>query len=51
MMIYQEKIAPPLAPQNHDDQRKLRMKIAANEEKWVEDFINRLADMIRGMKH
>jgi hypothetical protein len=51
MIMYQEKIAPPLAPLNDNEQRKLRMEIAASEDRWVEDFINRLAGVIRDMKH
>lgn len=51
MMIYQEKIAPPLAPPNRDEQRKLQMEIAASEHRWVEEFINRLAGVIRDLKH
>ena len=49
MIIYQEKIAPPLAPLNRDEQRKLEM--AASEDRWVEDFINRLAGGIRDIRH
>lgn len=51
MMVYQEKIAPPLAPLNSDEQRKLQMEMAASEDRWVEEFINRLAGVIRDMKH
>ena len=51
MMTYQEKIAPPLAPLNDNEQRKLRMEAAASEDRWVENFINRLAGVIRDLKH
>jgi hypothetical protein len=51
MMIYQEKIAPPLAPLTRDEQRKLQMEMAASEDRWVEDFINRLAGVIRDIRH
>ncbi len=50
MMIYQESIAPPLAPLSDGEQRKLRMAAAASEDLWVEDFINRLAGFVRDMK-
>ena len=49
MMIYQEKIAPPLAPLN-DDERKLRAELTASEDRWVNDFIARLAGVIRDIK-
>jgi hypothetical protein len=51
MIIYQENIAPPLAPLNRDEQKKLQMERAASEDHWVEDFINRLAGVIRDIKH
>lgn len=51
MIIYQEKIAPPLAPLNDGERRKLRMQAMASEDRWVEDFINRLAGAVRDMKH
>jgi hypothetical protein len=50
-MIYQEKIAPPLVPLNHDEQRKSRMEAMASEDRWVEDFINRLAGVVRDIRH
>jgi hypothetical protein len=50
MMVYQENIAPPPAPQNDDKQKKVRMEALASEDRWVEDFINRLAGVIRNIK-
>jgi hypothetical protein len=50
MMIYQEKIPPPLAPLNDDAQKKLRMEAIASEDRWVENFIDRLAGLIRDIK-
>jgi hypothetical protein len=51
MIIYQEKIAPPLAPLNRDEQKKLQIDKAASEDRWVEDFINRLAGVVRDIRH
>jgi hypothetical protein len=51
MMMYQVKIAPPLSPLNDDEQKKLRMETIASEDLWVEDFIGRLAGVIRDTKH
>jgi hypothetical protein len=51
MIIYHEKIAPPLAPLNDDEQEKVRMKAIASEDRWVENFIDRLAGVIRDIKH
>lgn len=51
MIISQEKIAPPLAPLNDDEQRELRVELTASEDRWVEDFINRLAGVVRDLKH
>ena len=50
MIIYQEKIAPPLAPLNDDEQKKLRIEAMASEDRWVENFIGRLAGVIRDIK-
>jgi hypothetical protein len=43
MMIYQEKIAPPLAPLSEEEQMKLITDSIASEDRWVKDFIERLA--------
>ena len=51
MMIYQEKIAPPLAPLSEEEQMKLITDSIASEDRWVEDFIARLAGVIRDVKH
>lgn len=51
MMIYQEKIAPPIVPLNDNEQREAQKQITASEDHWVEDFINRLAGVIRDIKH
>jgi hypothetical protein len=50
MIIYQEKIAPPLAPLNDDEQKKLRIEAMASEDRWVENFVDRLAGVIRDIK-
>jgi len=51
MMVYQEKIAPPLAPLSDDEQWKLKMTAIASEDLWVKNFIERLAGAVRDLKH
>jgi hypothetical protein len=51
MMIYQEKIAPPLPPLSDDQQVTLLAEALAREDRWVDSFIARLTDTIRDMKH
>jgi hypothetical protein len=51
MMIYQEIIAPPLAPLTDDEKMKLRLEAIETEDRWVTDFIDRLAGVVRDMKH
>ena len=50
MIIYQEKIAPPRAPLNDDEQKKVRMQAIVSGNRWVENFIGRLAGIIRDIK-
>ena len=51
MMVYQEKIAPPLAPLSDDEQWELKLAAIASEDLWVKNFIERLAGVVRSMKH
>jgi hypothetical protein len=52
MMIYQEKIAPPPAPPTADEeQMKLIAEAIADEDRWVKKFIDRLAGVVRDLKH
>jgi hypothetical protein len=51
MMVYQEKIAPPLVPLTEDEQWKLKMALIASEDLWVNNFIERLAGAVRDLKH
>jgi hypothetical protein len=52
MMIYQEKIAPPLPIRLTDDeQMKVIAEAVAEEDRWVKDFIDRLAGLVRDLKH
>jgi hypothetical protein len=51
MMIYQEKIAPPLAPLTDDEQTKLRLEAIESEDRWVKRFIDHLAGVVRDVKH
>jgi hypothetical protein len=51
MIIYQEKIAPPLAPPNDEEQVALLVEALVCEDRWVDSFIARLNKTIRDMKH
>jgi hypothetical protein len=51
MMVYQEKIAPPLAPLTDEEQWNLKLAAIASEDLWVRNFIERLAGVVRNMKH
>ena len=48
MMIYQAKIAPPSPiPLTDDEQMKAIAEAVASENRWVEDFIDRLTGFVR----
>ncbi len=52
MMIFMEKIAPPLPiPLTDEEQLKATAEAIENEDRWVEEFIDRLAGVVRDMKH
>jgi hypothetical protein len=51
MMIYQEKIAPPLASLTDEEQVALLVEALVCEDRRVDSFIARLTDTIRDMKH
>jgi hypothetical protein len=52
MMIYQEKIAPPLPIRLTDDEQiKVIAEAVAEEDRWVKDFIDRLAGLVRDLRH
>jgi hypothetical protein len=50
MMIDYEKIAPPLAPLTGEEETRLRLEAIKSEDRWVENFIDRLAGVVRGLK-
>ena len=50
MKVYQEKIAPPLAPLTKDEEAKLKMKVITQPDRWVADFISRLTGVVRDLK-
>jgi hypothetical protein len=50
MMVYQEKIAPPVAPMT-EEQMKLIRESMADEDRWVKNFIDRLSGVFRDVKH
>ena len=47
MLVYQEKIAPPLAQLSEDEQMKLIAVAVASEDQGIKDLIARLAVFIR----
>jgi hypothetical protein len=49
MIVYQEKVAPPLAPLTDDEQMVLLRKSIADEDRWVKSFIDRLAGVVRDL--
>jgi hypothetical protein len=51
MMIYQEKIAPPLPIPLTDDEKMKLTEAAASEDRWVKDFVDRLAGVVRDLKN
>jgi hypothetical protein len=51
MMFYQEKIAPRVAPLTDDEQIKLITESIADEDRWVKNFIDRLAGVVRDLKN
>jgi hypothetical protein len=51
MIIYMEKIAPPPLPLTADEQWKLKMQAIASEDRWVKNFIDRLAGVDQDLKH
>jgi hypothetical protein len=51
MMIYQEKIAPPFAPLTHEEEMKLILESILSEDRWVRNFIDRLAGVTPDVKH
>lgn len=52
MMIFMEKIAPPLPiPVTEEEELKVIAESIERENRWVKDFIDRLAGVVRDMKH
>lgn len=55
MIIFTETIAPPppLIPLTDDEEIKLAVDLTdlLQEDRWVKDFIDRLAGVIEEMKH
>jgi len=57
MIMFTETIAPPppLIPLTDDEETKLAADLVIadllQEDRWVKDFIDRLAGVIAGMKH
>jgi hypothetical protein len=53
MIIFMENIEPPLplVPQTDDEIRRLRLEALTVEDRWVRNFIDRLAGVDRDTKH
>ena len=51
MMIYQEKIAPPLALPADEGQVKLIAESLVSDDRWVMNLIDGLAGILREAKH
>jgi hypothetical protein len=51
MMIYQEKIAPPLPLLSDEEQMAALVEALAREDRWVDSFIARLTATIREIRH
>lgn len=52
MMIFMEKIEPPpLVPLTDEERLPLRLEAVESDDQWVKNFIDRLAGVIRDVKH
>ena len=52
MMIFMEKIEPPSPiPLTDEEQMKVIAEAIANENRWVADFIDRLAGIVLDPRH
>jgi hypothetical protein len=51
MMIYQEKISPPVALPADEQQTKLIAESLVNDDRWVKNLIDGLAGILRDVKH
>ena len=52
MIIFTETIPPPpLVPPTDEEQAKLAAELLMQEGRWVRDFIDRLAGIVRDIKH
>jgi hypothetical protein len=50
MMVYSEKIPPPLPPPTDEERNKLRLEAIEREDRWVKSFIDHLAGTARDSK-
>jgi hypothetical protein len=51
MTVYQERIAPPLVPLADEEQMKLIKELIADEDRWVKNFVDLLAGVVREITH
>ena len=49
-MVDHETVAPPLVPQTDDELLQQRSEAMVNEDRWIEEFIARLAAIFREPK-
>jgi hypothetical protein len=51
MMIFMESIEPPRpVPQTDEEQLQVILAAVESENRWVKDFIDRLAGVVRDLK-
>lgn len=49
-MVFQEKKPTPAIPLTEEEQTKLELEAQASEDRWVENFIDRLAGVVRKVR-
>ena len=50
MIVFQEKTRPPMIPLTKEEQTKLELEAQESEDRWVKNFIDRLAGVVRNEK-
>jgi hypothetical protein len=50
MMIYMEKIEPPPVSLTDEERSQVTQEAIESENRWVKDFIDRLAGVVRDLK-
>jgi hypothetical protein len=50
LMMYMEKIKPPPVPLTDEERSQVIQEAIESENRWVKDFIDRLAGIVRDLK-